>query len=71
MYPNLKAEMARYKISVNDIAEACGKTISPMYAKLKGDSEFRLSDMENILALLERESGRKFTLEYLFERGAA
>ena len=68
MYPNLKAEMARYRVSVGDIAEACGKTISPIYAKMRGDAEFRLSDMETILHFMEEKAGREFTLEYLFER---
>lgn len=71
MYPNLRAEIARYGITVHEIAEACGRKETSIYSKMKGATEFTLGDMEKIKKLLDKISNKDFTLEYLFERSAA
>lgn len=68
MYANLRAEMARRGTSVASLAKACNIATTTLYAKLKGDSEFKLDDMESIKHYLDSVSGKNFTLEYLFQR---
>lgn len=68
MYSNLRAEMARYGVSVANLAKACDIAQTTLYSRLKGTLEFRLNDMEKIKKYIDSVSGKEFTLEYLFNR---
>lgn len=67
MYPNLRAEMARNKITASELAEKLGITISTMSMKLNGKSDFSLKEALKIRAIL----GTDMPTEVLFEIDAA
>lgn len=61
MYPNLKAEMARYGISQSDIAEATGVTSKTVWSWL---NESTCMDVEKAIAIQDRFFP-SMTIEYL------
>ncbi len=44
MYPNLRAEIARLGLTLNDVARIIGKTVSTTSLKMNGKQEFKLSE---------------------------
>lgn len=69
-YPNLKAELSRYNISVEDLGNLLGVAKPNVYTRLTGEKDFLLSEMLTIQAYLELKTAKKFELEYLFSREA-
>lgn len=67
MYPNLRAEMARKNIGVQELAEKIGVSMSVMYDKLKGKSKISLDDAFAIRSALDVD----ISLEDLFEKEVA
>lgn len=67
MYPNLRAEMARRKITIAILAKFLGKRISTISAKLNGKSQFTLEECKRIKAFLETD----LPLEVLFRKEVA
>ena len=65
MYPNLRAEMARYRITGAEIAELLGILPSTVSSKINGKTDFTLSEAVKIKEFLHTS----LTLEELFERG--
>ena len=63
MFPNLRAEMARRKMTAKQLSEAVGFTYESLKNKLSGATEFKLGEM---LAIQRIFHG--CTLEYLFEK---
>ena len=61
MFPNLRAEMARNKITVKQICEVAGIAYDTYKNKMSGETDFKLSEMKAILALFPG-----LTLDYLF-----
>lgn len=66
MLSNLSAEMARYGVSVMDIANALGVTDRTVRSKLAGEHEFSFYDAEKIRDKLFPT----LRLEYLFRENA-
>lgn len=64
MFPNLKAEMARNKITQSELAEILGITVGTMSLKLNGKSDFDLEECIKIKTFLKT----KMPLEYLFKK---
>lgn len=62
MFPNLKAEMARHKLTAKAMSGMVGITYESMQNKLVGRTEFRLSEMKTIQGIFPGCS-----LEYLFD----
>ena len=62
MLSNLKAEMARYRVSILDVAKAIGKTDRGARDKVDGKTEFTFREAEAVRDKFF--SGN--TLEYLF-----
>ena len=67
MFPNLRAEMARRKITVAMLAKFLGKRVSTISAKMNGKSQFTLEECKAIKAFLKTE----LTLEELFRKEVA
>ena len=65
MYPNLRAEMARLKITASELAEKLGITNSTFSLKLNGKSDFTLEEACKIKDSL----GVDMPLEVLFAVG--
>ena len=62
MFPNLRAELARKRITYQQIGQLIGKSKDNVYAKMAGKTDFKLNEM-----LLIKESYFKdLELEYLF-----
>ena len=60
MYPNLLAEMARLHIQQKDLAAELGITGKTMGAKLAGETDFKIGEMQYI----KKRTGK--SLDYLF-----
>lgn len=65
MFNNLIAEIARNKLTQNDLAKVLGVTPKTISNKINGKSDFTLTEINAIKNLLP--SG--LTLEYLFATG--
>lgn len=66
IYKNLRAEMVRNGISKHDIMKLLEISSNTYYSKITGRTEFKLSEVEKILALFYHKSGKVFSVEYLF-----
>ncbi len=66
-YKNLRAEMIRNRITKHEIQELLEISNNTYYSKLSGRTEFKLSEVEKILALFFRKSGKVYSVEYLFD----
>lgn len=64
MYPNLKAEMARRKVTQSELAKQLNITIGTMSLKLNGKSNFDFDECTKIKSFL----GTEKSLEYLFKK---
>lgn len=62
MYPNLELEMFKQKVSTKQLADACGISESAMRNKIKGRSDFKMSEARCVVNMLHE------TTEYLFAR---
>ena len=62
-YPNLKAELARKNLTLDDVAKLLGKTTRTAGEKVRGVTEFSLSEAMTIRDVLFPGC----TLEYLFK----
>lgn len=65
MYPNLRAEMVRKNITVEQLAEFLGIDISTLSRKLNGKSGFTFRETLMIKDFLQTE----MPVEVLFEQG--
>lgn len=66
LYPNLEAELKRFNISRDELAQVIGVSRSNLYTRLTGEKEFSLSEARIICAYIEKKSGRVMTIKYLF-----
>lgn len=62
LFPNLIAEMARIGINKSELAQIIGISVSSIYSKLNGKTNFTLEDMEKISARFQ------MSLDYLFTK---
>ncbi len=61
MFPNLRAEIARNKITVNQMCDALGISYDTYKNKMSGETDFKLREMLAVQSLFPECS-----LEYLF-----
>lgn len=66
-YKNLRAEMVRNGISKHEVQELLEISNNAYYSKMNGRTEFKLSEVEKILALLYRKTNKVYSVEYLFD----
>jgi len=67
MFTNLKVEMLKAKVDVNDISKELGLTPQSIYLKINGKNQWTLKQMQIIKQLLESKLKTKLDLEYLFK----
>lgn len=67
MFTNLKVEMLKAKIDVNELAEELELTPASVYQKMNGKCQWTLKQMEITKQLLENKLNRTLNLEYLFK----
>lgn len=66
-YKNLRAEMVRNGIKKKDIMELLEISNNAYYSKMNGRTEFKLSEVEKILAIFYRKTNNVYSVEYLFD----
>lgn len=59
--------MVRAGISKAEVLELLEISNNTYYSKMTGRTEFKLSEVEKILALFYRKSGKVYSVEYLFD----
>lgn len=64
MYPNIKAELARKDMTIGDLAVATGMNYQSLWAKLKGNYQFSVTDAIAIKQALDVD----IPIEVLFEK---
>lgn len=69
IFPNLKAELARYGLIGKDVAKALNMTTTNVYYKLSGKVAINYNDMMEIKELLDKQGDIEYTLDYLFKKG--
>jgi hypothetical protein len=70
-YKNLRAEMIRNRITKHEVQELLEISNNTYYSKMTGRTEFKLSEVEKLLALFYRKSGKVYSVEYLFDTSIA
>lgn len=68
LFPNLVAELARINMSKTELAGMASISVSSIYGKFNGITEWTLDDMDAIKHVLENEGGQELSLDYLFRR---
>lgn len=68
LFPNLLAELARLNISKTWLARRTGISVTSIYSKFNGSTDWTLEDMDAIKNVLEEECGQELSLDYLFRR---
>jgi hypothetical protein len=66
-FPNLEIELIRAHISKGDLAKEINISIASLYSKLRGDTQFTLSEVRDIKYLLETKLNKEYSYEYLFK----
>ena len=67
IYPNLEAELTRYKIPKMSLSKTLGINNITLYRKIRGERPFTLEEAKAIRLTLEIKTNEKFTLDYLFQ----
>lgn len=67
VYTNLEREMATAKIKRVDLEKVLPFNLNTLTRKLAGESQISLNEATIIRDYLEKQTGKTFELEYLFE----
>ena len=67
IYNNLEKEMAIANVRRIDLEKVLPFNLNTLTSKLSGKSEITLNEATIIRDYLEKHTGKKFELEYLFE----
>ncbi len=66
LYPNIKAELARYDSNTAELASFMGMTRQNLSGKLNGKIILNANDMKKIREFFMVKFGGYFTMDYLF-----
>ena len=67
MFTNLKVEMLRAHIDINDLSKELELTPASVYQKMNGKCQWTLKQMEITKQFLESKLNTTLNLEYLFK----
>lgn len=67
MFTNLKIEMLKAHVDVNDLSRELKLTTASVYLKINGKSQWTLKQMEITKQYLESKLNKTLNLEYLFK----
>lgn len=67
MYPNLRAEMSRYRITNEELAKALNRGVATMSMKLNKKLAFSLDEAVAVKKYIKEKGGADIPLEVLFE----
>lgn len=68
IYLNLEAEILRAELTREELAELIGISLQTLKNKLSDNTEFNLTEVKAIKAILSDRLGKDLSIEYLFER---
>ena len=68
LYPNIRAELKRAGLTVDQMAAHMCLTRQSVYNKLNGKCSISLQDMRDIQAFFKDKDCGAFSLDYLFEK---
>lgn len=68
-FKNLEAEIKRIGKSVEEVSNELGFAKAVIYNRLRGDTKWVLNDMVKFQKYINSNSGKTYTLDYLFEMG--
>ena len=68
LFPNLVAELARINMSKIELAGLANISVSSIYGKFNGNTDWTLEDMDAIKHVLENKGDQELSLDYLFRR---
>lgn len=66
-YLNLEAELSRAGINKSALARSIGISSSSMYAKIRGERDFKITEIDNIISMLSELTDQELTVDYLFK----
>ena len=66
MFPNLKSEMVRYNVTVDDLSLVIGVVPGNVRLRLNGGKPILFGEAVKIRDYINSKCGTRFTLEYLF-----
>lgn len=66
MFPNLKSEMTRFDVSVDNLSVVLGRDPVNIRARLKGETALTYGEAVKIRDYFNSTFGTKFTIDYLF-----
>lgn len=67
LYPNVKAELARFNSNVTELADYMKMTRQNLNGKLNGTITLNIRDMKSIREFFIVKYGGIFTIDYLFD----
>lgn len=67
MFTNLKVEMLKAHIDINDLSKELELTPASVYLKINGKSQWTLKQMQITKQFLESKLNKTLNLEYLFK----
>ena len=65
-YENLMAEMSRAKLTFKALSDIIGISMSTIYNKKSGVSDWTLAEMVDIQKVLQEKTKQELPLDYLF-----
>ena len=68
LFPNLLAELARVNMNKTRLAQLTQMSVTSIYGKFNGSTDWTLEDMDAIKNVLEKEGDQELSLDYLFRR---
>lgn len=65
-FKNLRAELARNQISIAEVCRVLGVSRGTVFGKFAGRTDWRLTEVKQIVELIHERSGKRYSVEYLF-----
>ena len=69
MFINLKIEMLKARVDINELSKELNLTPQSVYLKISGKGQWSLKQMEITKKYLESKLNKALNLEYLFNKG--
>lgn len=68
MYKNLEAEMTRFDVKQQDLADLLNITLGTMNLKMNGKARITLDEAQSIREFMQTKTDKYLSVDYLFKR---
>lgn len=68
MYKNLEAEMTRFNVRQQDLADLLQITLGTMNLKMNGKARITLDEAQSIREYMQTKTDKYLSVDYLFKR---